>query len=243
MCRCHPLTLKVEPWFKSRESTCSPSGSYRRPAVCPLRRSGSGSGAACSRRRPAQGGQRRYAEESLTKVGVLRLCQDAGLHARRDQARSRGTRANRAGGHWSRTKMADVEAGLRQLNKARDLLAHALECAHDGHHAVPEVPGGRAAAPQAVPADPATASGPRDTRRVTWRSATNDRNGIVPDTSTSTCPRLTSGPSAPGRCPAPGRSCRGSRAAGRRTQPSSGRGNPSPAWWPRTAAAGRQPTM
>jgi MerR family redox-sensitive transcriptional activator SoxR len=84
--------------------------------------------------RPAarSGGQRRYGEEALAQVGMLRLCQDAGFTL----AEIRQMLAQRAEDptRWRElveAKMVDVANSLRKLNKAYDLLSHALECTHD----------------------------------------------------------------------------------------------------------------
>lgn len=109
-----------------------------------------------------EGGQRRYGEDSLYEVGVLRLCQDAGFtlaEIKRVITRDEGEPGWRA---QVAEKMADVEAGLRRLNKARDLLAHALECEYDDIAQCPRFQAAVLQRTQAVPADPATASGPRE---------------------------------------------------------------------------------
>jgi DNA-binding transcriptional MerR regulator len=77
------------------------------------------------------GGQRRYTEDALTRVGLLRLCQDAGFTLTEiRQLLARTTEPNR----WRElveAKMVDVANSLRKLNKAHDLLTHALECSHE----------------------------------------------------------------------------------------------------------------
>lgn len=78
------------------------------------------------------GGQRRYTEDALAQVGLLRLCQDAGFTL----TEIRQMLAQRAGDptRWRElveAKMVDVATSLRKLQKAHDLLSHALECTHD----------------------------------------------------------------------------------------------------------------
>jgi DNA-binding transcriptional MerR regulator len=78
------------------------------------------------------GGQRRYDEDALTQVGLLRLCQDAGftLAEIREMLAQRAVDPTR----WRElvtAKMVDVAGSLARLNKAYDLLSHALECHHD----------------------------------------------------------------------------------------------------------------
>ncbi len=77
------------------------------------------------------GGQRRYTEEALTKVALLRLCQDAGWTlaeigqiVRERLALSPNWRAT------VRTKMEHLEGEIRQLSHAHDMLEHVLECPH-----------------------------------------------------------------------------------------------------------------
>jgi MerR family redox-sensitive transcriptional activator SoxR len=78
-----------------------------------------------------RGGQRRYADGALTKVALLRLCQDAGWTLTeisqivRDQAA--------LSPNWRlmvRAKMDHLEAEIAQLSHAHQMLAHALECPH-----------------------------------------------------------------------------------------------------------------
>ncbi|HEX5114952.1 MAG TPA: MerR family transcriptional regulator [Pseudonocardiaceae bacterium] len=78
------------------------------------------------------GGQRRYTEDALAQVGLLRLCQDAGFTL----TEIRQVLAQRAADptRWRElveAKMVDVATSLRKLRKAYDLLSHALECTHD----------------------------------------------------------------------------------------------------------------
>ncbi|HEX5407324.1 MAG TPA: MerR family transcriptional regulator [Pseudonocardiaceae bacterium] len=85
------------------------------------------------------GGQRRYDDEALHQVGVLLLCQDAGFTL----AEIRHVLAQRATDPtgWRdlvAAKMADVANSLRKLEKAHDLLSHALECTHEDITKCPE---------------------------------------------------------------------------------------------------------
>jgi len=84
--------------------------------------------------RPAArpGGQRRYTEEALSQVGMLRLCQDAGFTLAEIQELVTKQQADRF--RWRElvdAKMVTINESLRKLNKARDLLAHALECEYE----------------------------------------------------------------------------------------------------------------
>ena len=78
-----------------------------------------------------QGGQRRYTEEALTKVALLRLCQDAGwtLTEIGQIVRERAALSP----NWRdlvRGKMDHLEAEIAQLSHAHRMLEHALECPH-----------------------------------------------------------------------------------------------------------------
>jgi DNA-binding transcriptional MerR regulator len=78
------------------------------------------------------GGQRRYHEDALSQVGMLLLCQDAGFTL----AEIRRMLAQRATDptQWRalvEAKKVDVANSLKKLNKAYDLLSHALECTHE----------------------------------------------------------------------------------------------------------------
>jgi DNA-binding transcriptional MerR regulator len=84
--------------------------------------------------RPAarSGGQRRYTEDALSQVGMLRLCQDAGFTLAEIQELV--TKQQTDHFRWRElvdAKMVTITESLRKLNKARDLLAHALECEHE----------------------------------------------------------------------------------------------------------------
>lgn len=78
-----------------------------------------------------KGGQRRYTEEALTKVALLRLCQDAGwtLTEIGQIVRERLALAP----NWRatvRTKMDQLETEIAQLSHAHKMLEHVLECPH-----------------------------------------------------------------------------------------------------------------
>lgn len=105
------------------------------------------------------GGQRRYTEDALARVGLLRLCQDAGftLTEIRQVLAQRAVDPTR----WRElveAKMDDVANSLRKLNKAYELLGHALECHHED---IMKCPDFQAAVEQRVGQAPedATASG------------------------------------------------------------------------------------
>ncbi|HVV24348.1 MAG TPA: MerR family transcriptional regulator [Pseudonocardiaceae bacterium] len=114
------------------------------------------------RPRARQGGQRRYDEDALWQVGMLRLCQDAGftLTEIRQIMAQRATDPTR----WRElveAKMVDVERSLRRLNKAYDLLSHALECTHDDIVRCPRFQ--EAVSHRTGPrTEPATANDPRE---------------------------------------------------------------------------------
>jgi MerR family redox-sensitive transcriptional activator SoxR len=79
-----------------------------------------------------QGGQRRYDEDTLYQVGILRLCQDAGFTlAEIKQVIDRRLSGGLEWRQFVAAKMADIENSLNRLNKAHDMLSHALECEHD----------------------------------------------------------------------------------------------------------------
>lgn len=78
-----------------------------------------------------EGGQRRYTDEALTKVALLRLCQDAGwtLSEIGQIVRERLALSP----NWRelvRTKMDHLEAEIHQLSHAHEMLEHVLECPH-----------------------------------------------------------------------------------------------------------------
>ena len=76
-----------------------------------------------------KGGQRRYADEALTKVALLRLCQDAGWTLTEINQIVRERLA--LSPYWRdtvRTKMDHLQAEITQLQHAHQMLAHALEC-------------------------------------------------------------------------------------------------------------------
>lgn len=78
-----------------------------------------------------KGGQRRYTEEALTKVALLRLCQDAGwtLAEISQIVRERLALAP----NWRdtvSTKMSQLETEIAQLSHAHKMLEHVLECPH-----------------------------------------------------------------------------------------------------------------
>lgn len=76
-----------------------------------------------------QAGQRRYGEEALTRVGVLRLCQDAGFTlAEIAELQSRHGGDSEAWHELMRAKLASVEESLARLTKAHHLLSHAVDC-------------------------------------------------------------------------------------------------------------------
>jgi DNA-binding transcriptional MerR regulator len=77
------------------------------------------------------GGQRRYTDEALTKVALLRLCQDAGWTLTEINQIVRERLA--LSPNWRgtvRTKMDHLEAEIAQLQHAHQMLAHVLECPH-----------------------------------------------------------------------------------------------------------------
>jgi DNA-binding transcriptional MerR regulator len=78
-----------------------------------------------------KGGQRRYTEEALTKVALLRLCQDAGWTLTEIGQIVRERLA--LSPNWRdtvRTKMDHLETEIAQLSHAHKMLAHVLECSH-----------------------------------------------------------------------------------------------------------------
>ena len=84
--------------------------------------------------RPAgrAGGQRRYTAEALSQVGMLRLCQDAGFTlAEIQELVTKQITDNHRWRELVEAKMVSVNETLAKLNKAHDLLTHALECEHE----------------------------------------------------------------------------------------------------------------
>lgn len=76
-----------------------------------------------------KGGQRRYADDALTKVALLRLCQDAGWTLTEIGQIVRERMA--LSPNWRdlvRGKMDHLEAEIAQLSHAHQMLEHALEC-------------------------------------------------------------------------------------------------------------------
>lgn len=81
---------------------------------------------------PRTGGQRRYDEHAATEVASLLLCQEAGftLAEIRRMADELGCRPTT----WRtfvKDKLRDIEQRQAQLEHARELLDHALDCRHD----------------------------------------------------------------------------------------------------------------
>jgi DNA-binding transcriptional MerR regulator len=79
-----------------------------------------------------QGGQRRYDEDALTKVALLRLCQDAGLTLSEiSQIVHERVALSPSWRSFVRTKMDSLEENITHLQHAHEMLAHALECPHE----------------------------------------------------------------------------------------------------------------
>jgi DNA-binding transcriptional MerR regulator len=79
-----------------------------------------------------RGGQRRYDEDALTKVALLRLCQDAGLTLSEiGQIVHERVALSPSWRSFVRTKMDRLEENIAQLEHAHTMLAHALECPHE----------------------------------------------------------------------------------------------------------------
>lgn len=78
------------------------------------------------------GGRRRYDDEVLHEVGVLRLCQDAGFTLAEIHEMKQCASAEPNG--WRKfveAKIVDVAESLARLQKAHEILSHALECRAD----------------------------------------------------------------------------------------------------------------
>jgi MerR family redox-sensitive transcriptional activator SoxR len=79
-----------------------------------------------------QAGQRRYDEDALTKVALLRLCQDAGLTLSEiGQIVHERVALSPSWRGFVRTKMDSLEENIAHLQHAHAMLAHALECPHE----------------------------------------------------------------------------------------------------------------
>lgn len=85
------------------------------------------------------GGQRRYDQDALTQVGMLRLCQDAGFTLTEIREILDLPQADPTG--WRelvQAKLDDVAQSMAKLRKTHDLLTHALECRHDDIRQCPD---------------------------------------------------------------------------------------------------------
>lgn len=81
--------------------------------------------------RVGPGGQRRYAPSSVQRIGVIRLCQDAGFHIGEIQALLASD--PRGGDVWQSAvseKLSEVRAGIARLQAAEQFLEHVQACPH-----------------------------------------------------------------------------------------------------------------
>jgi DNA-binding transcriptional MerR regulator len=78
-----------------------------------------------------EGGQRRYTDEALTKIALLRLCQDAGWTLSEiGQIVQERLALSPNWRELVRTKMDHLETEILQLSHAHEMLEHVLECPH-----------------------------------------------------------------------------------------------------------------
>ena len=77
-------------------------------------------------------GQRRhYSPLSAERVALIRLCQDAGFTlAEIGRLLVAFSRGGRAWGHLGERKIAELDARIANAQRAKKLVAHALECPH-----------------------------------------------------------------------------------------------------------------
>jgi len=77
------------------------------------------------------GGRRRYAPSAVSRVGVIRLCQDAGFHIGEIKDLLDSDPEGRSG--WqsaAASKLDEVRAAIARLQAAEDVLEHMLACPH-----------------------------------------------------------------------------------------------------------------
>lgn len=76
------------------------------------------------------GGQRRYGEQALAEVAMLKLGQDAGLTLAEIErvGEALGRRDQQAWRDFVRVKLAEIDERRQRLDHAHRILAHALEC-------------------------------------------------------------------------------------------------------------------
>jgi DNA-binding transcriptional MerR regulator len=74
-------------------------------------------------------GQRRYPESALAQVGAILLLRDAGFTLAEQKAlmHARGDERDRL----QRSKLAELDAQIRQIQLAREAISHGLECPHE----------------------------------------------------------------------------------------------------------------
>lgn len=78
-----------------------------------------------------ESGRRRYPADAVGRVGLIRLCQDAGFGI--GEIRTLLATDPLGGDDWkdmTRDKLAEVEATLARLQVAADMLRHTLACPH-----------------------------------------------------------------------------------------------------------------
>jgi DNA-binding transcriptional MerR regulator len=77
------------------------------------------------------GGRRRYAASAVTRIGMIRLCQDAGFHIGEIKALLDSDPDGREA--WqaaAASKLDEVRATIARLLAAEDVLEHMLACPH-----------------------------------------------------------------------------------------------------------------
>ena len=81
------------------------------------------------------GGRRHYPPSSTERVALIRLCQDAGFTLAEIGRLLDGWR--RAWGRLAGRKVAELDARIADARRAKELIAHALECPHRDLFACP----------------------------------------------------------------------------------------------------------
>jgi DNA-binding transcriptional MerR regulator len=78
------------------------------------------------------GGKRHYPPASAERLALIRLYQDAGFTLKEiGQLLARGSGPRRRFTSLAAPKIDELDARIAEAQRARDLLAHALNCPHD----------------------------------------------------------------------------------------------------------------
>jgi DNA-binding transcriptional MerR regulator len=77
------------------------------------------------------GGRRHYAASSAERVALIRLYQNAGFTlAEIGRLLATGTSDRRGFGHLAERKIAELDARIADVQRAKKLINHALQCPH-----------------------------------------------------------------------------------------------------------------